>query len=755
MRFINKKELWLILVLFILVIIFLKGIIFTHTTFIDRVYSRYFYPIRFFGAQSIKANIFPLWNPYQFCGLPFLANPQSALLHPLSIIIYLLPFELGIKLFIVTQTFLGGLFMYLLMKEFRLSSISCFVSSVVFIFNGYFLSVDILSGTTSIIFSPLIFLFFNRSLANKNFWAGILCGIMLGLQFLGGEPAVIYTTGLVLSLFTITKFSSPKTFPILFIPFLLGISLFLFQLLPFIELIINSDRAENVVLHECLSFYELLGFIFPMSPGIFREPLLFWIGQDWLKSNYLGVVSFSLALVGILSKRGIFWTIVFSISILISLGILPLPLLEIIRFPVRFFCLTIFSLAILVGFGLEKILNKDKKTLLIISIFGIIYTIFLLIGILFHEGIITTLWKRYFVDSDINNMRSEYLEIIKNSILSFLFLGGGILLISLYKKFPLSIIGLIFIIILEAFVFTYNLNPLINEEFYRYEPGVVKFLKENKGIYRITRTPDLDKLAEKYYYVFQGSLLQGRIRKLQDYLTPNFGLMHNIFDISGYSALRIRDYMDFFWVFNQRLLSACPHILDLLNVRYVIAGNNINSPNLKLVYKNQGVMLYENKSFLPRAFLVQKAVCIKDKQKVIEKLSTPKFNPREEIILEEEIQNPKSKVRNLNSKLQIIDYQPNKVVINTFSPTNCFLFLSDTYYPGWRAYIDNKITKIYRANLIFRALYLPSGNHIIRFEYLPASFLVGMIVSIIIGVMLLFLLIFHLWQLKSLHKLLL
>ena len=59
------------------------------------------------------------------------------------------------------------------------------------------------------------------------------------------------------------------------------------------------------------------------------------------------------------------------------------------------------------------------------------------------------------------------------------------------------------------------------------------------------------------------------------------------------------------------------------------------------------------------------------------------------------------------------------------------LFLSDNYYPGWKAYVDNKEVKIYRANYTFRSIYLPKGDHIITFEYDPMSFKIGYIITLL------------------------
>ena len=86
---------------------------------------------------------------------------------------------------------------------------------------------------------------------------------------------------------------------------------------------------------------------------------------------------------------------------------------------------------------------------------------------------------------------------------------------------------------------------------------------------------------------------------------------------------------------------------------------------------------------------------------------------------------------NGDSNAKLVDYSSNKVSLNVFSTVPKLLFLSDTYYPGWRAYVDNKETKIYRADYAFRAIFVPKGLHNVSFLYKPESFYLGGKISII------------------------
>jgi len=84
---------------------------------------------------------------------------------------------------------------------------------------------------------------------------------------------------------------------------------------------------------------------------------------------------------------------------------------------------------------------------------------------------------------------------------------------------------------------------------------------------------------------------------------------------------------------------------------------------------------------------------------------------------------------NLSGKgtAKIKDYSTNKISITANSTGDNLLFLSDSYYPGWQAYIDGNKTQIYRADFAFRAVLIPKGEHVVEFVYRPLSFTVGVL----------------------------
>jgi len=70
--------------------------------------------------------------------------------------------------------------------------------------------------------------------------------------------------------------------------------------------------------------------------------------------------------------------------------------------------------------------------------------------------------------------------------------------------------------------------------------------------------------------------------------------------------------------------------------------------------------------------------------------------------------------------LEILNYNVNRIQLKTNFPSQKYLVFNDNYHTGWHASIDGEKTDIYRTNIAFKGLWVPSGEHtvILRFEAL-------------------------------------
>jgi hypothetical protein len=70
-----------------------------------------------------------------------------------------------------------------------------------------------------------------------------------------------------------------------------------------------------------------------------------------------------------------------------------------------------------------------------------------------------------------------------------------------------------------------------------------------------------------------------------------------------------------------------------------------------------------------------------------------------------------------------------KVSFETDSPDKCLVVISQTYYPGWKAYIDGRPQRLWRANYAFQALEAPAGKHQVVLIYTDHLLLLGLVLS--------------------------
>ena len=59
------------------------------------------------------------------------------------------------------------------------------------------------------------------------------------------------------------------------------------------------------------------------------------------------------------------------------------------------------------------------------------------------------------------------------------------------------------------------------------------------------------------------------------------------------------------------------------------------------------------------------------------------------------------------------------------------LVLSDTHYPGWRAWVDGREAPVAEANHVFRAVPVSAADREVVFRFEPASFRIGAWVSLV------------------------
>jgi hypothetical protein len=149
--------------------------------------------------------------------------------------------------------------------------------------------------------------------------------------------------------------------------------------------------------------------------------------------------------------------------------------------------------------------------------------------------------------------------------------------------------------------------------------------------------------------------------------------------------------------------------------------------------------LYENRDSLPAAYIVDQTQTAHSPEEALAMIGANDFDFMQSAVIEGE--RPL-----LAGRAQMQHFIPARVMrkssVEVVVGTNCdqpgLLVLTDTFYPGWKAYIDGKPAEILRTNGMFRGVFLSSGNHTVRFVFLPLWFYVGVSLAAIGSVILLF-----------------
>ncbi len=133
------------------------------------------------------------------------------------------------------------------------------------------------------------------------------------------------------------------------------------------------------------------------------------------------------------------------------------------------------------------------------------------------------------------------------------------------------------------------------------------------------------------------------------------------------------------------------------------------------------VPLWNDAKAYPRAFMVGGYRVEPDFNQAITEIRDGKLDPRQEVVLTEEPKEKPAGSAGWAGEAKITRYDWNDVEMDCSSDRPCFLFLSDSYYPGWKAWVDGKEEPIYLADGAFRAVpLLSAGGHKVRMAYYPA-----------------------------------
>jgi hypothetical protein len=154
------------------------------------------------------------------------------------------------------------------------------------------------------------------------------------------------------------------------------------------------------------------------------------------------------------------------------------------------------------------------------------------------------------------------------------------------------------------------------------------------------------------------------------------------------------------------------------------------------VHQDSNVEIFQNNNVYPRAFMVYDIINASSFNQAMDVLANPDLDLRQTAVVENFPNDSKTAIENTHQKAPSGTADVKRITPDAFTAevqTNSpgLLVISEQYYPGWRAYVDGKETPIYAVDGSLRGVFLNKGKHMVRLEYKPLSFSIGLVISIL------------------------
>lgn len=217
---------------------------------------------------------------------------------------------------------------------------------------------------------------------------------------------------------------------------------------------------------------------------------------------------------------------------------------------------------------------------------------------------------------------------------------------------------------------------------------------------------------------------------------PNASMTHRLENTLGYNPVRLDLYSRAVGAGNvagspedRKFTPLFPSyrspLANLLGLRYIASSvpigqidSKVVAGELKLVARTAEAFIYENPNALPRV-LYATASAPADFERMLSEGGGWPEAPERTVLLEGSIPTAEPAVPRRAGSARIVSYMNTEVVIAARGEDGGFVILNDIWHPWWEVTVDERPAELLRANVMFRAVAVPPGEHIVRFQFRP------------------------------------
>jgi hypothetical protein len=695
-------------------------------------------PFRYFVSRAIASHQLPLWVPYLYMGTPFLANGDAAFLYPFQLPFFLTTPERGLGLVVWLHLGLAAIAMYALCRvSLGLGVAAAATAGIVFGLGGQALGH---SGLLVLVYSqpwpPLVLLCLERGVNRNLWWAWAAC-LPFAFGLLAGQPQQLYLAMvwvpvvlLVLCWGGSVRRLAVRTAVATGTAVVGGFLLTAVQVLPQLELVAQSGRNHGLTYGEAT-----VGSLPKISPWRLLLP-------DFAKSQggenfaYIGGVALLLVVVGLIGlirrrrwPQLALWAGMATISYLLAMGsaIGPLyhlafaavPGLDRFRFPVRWLYPASIALCVLVAYGVDDVLGwrrpsgpdrwHAKRAGVVATLASVLATG--VAGVYACRAAVESFDRSpLLLRASLQCVAALVIVIGLRALAGANRLVSGALIASLVAA-ELLVSGAVF-----------EINRPVDPGFYHQALPPLQYVLDHPGGRVFPDAPS----------AHGWSVTGDRLESDTPLLHPG---VHSVLGIGGnwppenLHELERRTTAQL--AHGSPQLYGREELWRALDVRYLMVPtgdpDTVSDPELVRRETYGDLSLYELRTPGRRARALCGARYVADQAAAIDKVLDPAFTADTVILEGAGVSQPTT----VCGSAEVSEETLNSVDVEVDLDHAGWLTLADTWYPGWKATVDDHLVPIRRTNAWLRGVALPAGHSHVRFEYGAPAFRKGLAISFV------------------------
>jgi hypothetical protein len=669
----------------------------------------FLFPTYRFAAAELSQGRLPLWNPTLYAGAPFIGDIQAGFFYPPNLLLSLANPNFAyttLQTLAVGHLYWAGLGMYVLLRTLRwpaqpVSRPAALFAAVTLAFaDPLLIHLGNLNLIAVLSWLPWVLAAFVRGLEGERWrWAGI-AGVLLATGSYAGHAQstlyiglalVVLTIGWTATVFWETRRARWQPAAMLLLTGLVGMLLTAPILLPALELTRHAVRSDftyqDTVAYSLAPTQALAGLVTPSLFG--RGPALHWSLWERVELPYLGVPALILAVAGVAlalptqRRRLWMWLGLAVFGLIVALGIytvvhgwltLLLPMFDQFRAPARALILWAVGMSVVAAVGFDAIAVQMARSRFLT---GFLASGAALLGL----SVVIGYTLLFVTQADTTAFLRASLAALALALAFCSWLGSWALIAARqhrrlsFSAFSGLMIALLFVELAAAGAYT-DISESDPTQGFQHD-AVIAFLRSDPDYFRIDTRTDLEGVWQ-----------------------PDTAALAGLQDVGGVAnPLALRSYGDFWEATGGRATRQ----YDLLNVKYVLVKEGTPLPEGKFTKAfgpAQGIEIYENRDFLPRAWLAPADADLTNLQ-------------------------PPTDV----TPAQVLEYTPNQMRFVVDAPVAGWLIVSEFWYPGWTATVSGAAAELALVNGALRAVAVPAGQATVTVTYWPATFTWGLIAA--------------------------